>query len=297
MKAKVYILIIISGFILWNCNNSIDNNEYYFESPFPKREKNLWWKLGSQFSVIRDNDTITYNLTFKRDNRTNLIVNDKTKDTIFYGTVNKYRGLYYFNYQRNDSSFLISGIDIDKNIFNNHNTITDLRSTLFQIFYLADSLENGKYQKLITRVDSNKNIVWLKPDKKILDKFYSSIIDSIPRDTIIDIIKDSELKTVNWDTSQISESRENISSINGEEYGIIKKIYPNPINDYCILEIYQNGDYYFDLTTTSGKIIKRKRIDSDIERIDLTGIQSGIYILRVYPFDKKDVESVKIIKK
>jgi len=161
MRNRIFILTVLLTFLLTSCDDS--QPDITFDSPFPKRKKNLQWKLGDQFSILKNNDTITYRITFNHIDRENYIINNNTNDTIFAGTVSKYRGLYYFDHQINDTTYWISAVDIDKDIFNMHNTIRGLGlGTAFQqMLLLNNEIEQGNLKKLIKYTDPDKNIIRL----------------------------------------------------------------------------------------------------------------------------------------
>ncbi len=297
MTKRLLISTIILTLLLANCNDPNDPQtriSLSFDSPFPKRNKNLWWKLGDQFSFKKNNDTITYRLAFNSENRKNHIINNKTNDTIFAGTISKYRGLYFFDYQINDTTYWISAVDIDKNIFNDYNTMRGMGTVLQQMQLLYERIDQGEFKKLIKHKISENNIR-LKPDKKLLLDFYSSIIDSFPPDTLVD------LQTIEGKAEKVPDTTDqtniNETTVDFDEYEIIKKVYPNPTQDYCNIETYQADQYHFDLVDNTGKLVHRGQLTSSTEKIDLTDIQTGMYVLRIYTVDKKNIETIKIIKK
>ncbi len=72
-------------------------------------------------------------------------------------------------------------------------------------------------------------------------------------------------------------------------------VYPNPFTD--IIHIENAGLHSFKLTVLNelGQEIKQRKINSEIHSVDLTGLNAGIYFLRL---ESKEVfNTVKIIKK
>lgn len=295
MRNRIFISTLLLTFLLTSCDDL--QPDISFDSPFPKRNKNLQWKLGDQFSILKNNDTITYRITFNHTDRENYIINNNTNDTIFAGIVSKYRGLYYFNHQINDTTYWISAVDIDKDIFNMHNTIRGLGTAFQQMLLLNNEIEQGNLKKLIKYNDPDKNIIRLHPDKKILHDYYSSIIESFPADTLVDLTTDQEPTENTTDTLQFKELQDTPeTAVDFEEYEIIKNVYPNPTKDHCNIELYKTNQYHFDLVDNSGKLVHRGQFTNRTNKIDLTDFQTGIYILRVYTADKNDIETVSIIK-
>ena len=293
---KMTTRIIISTIILTLLLTSCDDPDISFDRPFPKRNKNLWWKLGNQFSIRKNNDTITYRLAFNSADRKNYIINTKTRDTIFAGTVSKYRGLYFFDHQFNDTTYWISVVDIDKGIFTSTPTIRGLGTVYQQMKVLQKQVNQGKHKQLIQHIDADSNIR-MKPDKKLLHDFYSSIIDSLPAYTIIKL--ETPEKTINKsvDTTTTDDTDTAETIVDFEEFEIIKKVYPNPAQNHINIMTYQADQYHFDLVDNTGKFVHRGQLTGKSEKIDLTDIQKGIYVLRIYTADKYKVETMKIIKK
>jgi len=117
-------------------------------------------------------------VSFKRSNKENCIVRQDTRDTVFSGIINKYRGLYYFNKELNDTTFWIYTVKIDET------TITGLGNGWLQMLYLNNEVinvvkENSDLKKLIKYKNSGNRKIRLIPDKKILSNFYHTIIDSM----------------------------------------------------------------------------------------------------------------------
>jgi hypothetical protein len=183
-------MVIVFLAIFSGCNDLAKqeyNRDISFNTPFPKRNKNLHWKLGDRFTILMDGDTLTYHVSFNPDNRYNYIIDNSSDDTIFAGTVSKHKGLYFFNHRINDSSYWISGVDIDKSMFRGHNTIAGLGTAHFQMQMLYDSIQEGDYHDIIIYFDTVQKKIKLRPEIDILYSFYSSIIGQLARDTLIDL--------------------------------------------------------------------------------------------------------------
>lgn len=74
------------------------------------------------------------------------------------------------------------------------------------------------------------------------------------------------------------------ASISQKEFNEIFKVYPNPTNDYIRINYSENHniqleDLTFSLIDITGKIVKEITIDALNNKIDLTNITSGTYIL------------------
>ena len=285
---KKVVIILITVIILISCDENRElmpiSMKATFETSFPKHEKNMIYKLGKEFSLKNNNDTVNFKVFFDKKNRFNYIINKKTNDTVFSGIVNKYRGLYYFNKQINDTTYWIYAVKIE------NGTITGLGTEWFQMIYLNEQLDNVLYKKqvenedlklMIKTINKDTSIIKLIPQKKIMRTIYQSMIDSLPLDTIVDGFdyenyeELSGIKNYEIDTT-LKETSKN---------GIIINLYPNPANEYIILEVDKANENIFSIfniyrqIVMSGKIIEKKM------KIDVSELSSGTYFISL---DKED---------
>lgn len=283
---KKILIISLVALILASCNEN-GNLTATFESSFPKRGKNMTLHLGDEFSVKKNNDTIDYKVLFKKEERINYIINKKTKDTVFSGRVNKYRGLYYFNQQINDTTFWIYAVKIE------NGTIKGLGTEWFQMAYLNEELEKVLYEKqgaikdlelMIKTINKDTSIIKLVPEKKLMKMIYRSILDSLPSDTIIDFFgvdNTYEFET----TDNIIEITEPKETSNKE---IIVKLYPNPANEYIVIETKGFLENIYGISNTMGQIVLSGKINSEEFRIDVSEFNAGTYFISV---DKENGKS------
>jgi len=293
---KKILIILLLSVVLTSCdeNGIIDlSMKATFESSFPKRGKDMTLQLGDEFSVKNNNDTIDFKVLFEKEERINYIINKKTNDTVFSGIVNKYRGLYYFNKQKNDTTFWIYAVKIE------NGTIKGLGTELFQMAYLNEELDKVLYGKqganidlelMIKTINNDTSIIKLTPEKKVMKIIYRSILDSLPSDTIIDFFgveNTHELKTTE-NTIYISEPNE----ISSEE--IIVKLYPNPANDYIIIETKDLLDNTYRISNTKGQIVLSGKINSEEFKIDVSEFNTGTFFINVDQENGKS-ETLKFI--
>ena len=72
-------------------------------------------------------------------------------------------------------------------------------------------------------------------------------------------------------------------------------IYPNPANDFLTIEI--NSESYYDVIDSHGIILQQGRLDVGRNNIQITNLQNGTYIMRLYGKDKKHPnKTMKFIK-
>ncbi len=72
------------------------------------------------------------------------------------------------------------------------------------------------------------------------------------------------------------------------------KVYPNPAKNSIFIEVDElKNNYFIALTDISGKELKNQKISENVSKIDITGLSSGIYILKI--ISTKETQIVKII--
>lgn len=295
---RSYFITLIVPFILLSC---LDSEEEVFEvfpmssfdSPFPDRTKNLTWTLGSEFTLKQENDTLNYIVLFEKKSRQNFIINEKTNDTIFAGTVCKYKGLFYFNSQLNDSTYWIHAVKIE------NGTIRGLQTEREQMFAWDSEFEdsvldsndiNSKKSPVLKYIDRQNNIIRLTPNKKEMQKFYESIISDFPADTFINWIVPISDSTIDQNIS-----KSELNGMENSELELISKIYPNPAVDFVTIKLSRTGVFEFGIFDENGKLLQQGKLLTEITEIKLSELENGTYFIRVYPADHEEVETVKLI--
>lgn len=159
-----------------------------FDKPHPKRPRNLEKVLGSQFSIKRENDTISFKVNFNKISKVNVITETNTNDTIFYGMVAKYKKLYYFNQQFNDSTFWIHAVRIRKGYIQGLQTewgqmkAWDVEiDSLFSI----QNEDKNPLSSIVISYNPELERIRLTPKRKLIRAFYESIIDSMPQEHFV----------------------------------------------------------------------------------------------------------------
>lgn len=248
-----------------------------FDSPFPKRNRNLENILGNTLTIKSGTDTLTLNISSLKNS--NLITNNTTGDTIFYGTVSRFRGLYYFNQQINDSSYWIYAVKLADDL------VYGLNTAWIQTMLIDRAIENGKHQKLVRYITPER--IRLHPDKRELRYLFAAIIDSIAPDTIL---HDQEASPVLADTVKT------ISPIDPEELDLLSKAFPNPTTGVVNIELQQKNKITYRLTDLDGNTVLKGHFSGTKNKIDLGGQKSGIYSLILLDPEDNTKETIKIIK-
>lgn len=270
---SITILIIITS-----CESgNISFPKTTFDSPFPKRNINLDKIIGDHLLIKSWLDTLSISISSTR--KFNLITNDKTGDTIFLGPICRYRGLYYFNQQLNDSSYWIYAVKITDNLIYGLDTGYD------QMLLVDEFIDKGLYPQLVKY--QTEDAIRLHPEKRGLKKLFTSIVDSISPDTIINTKETSAFSFENIATG---------SQIDPEEYELITNVYPNPTRDYINIDLGRNENITYQLINHKSQSVLTGDLTSQKSRIDLLNLPEGIYAMVLQNKKTKQKEVLKIVK-
>jgi len=247
-----------------------------FDAPFPKRNRNLSNILGDELTIKSGNDTLELKISSTRTN--NLITNSQTGDTLFYGKVTKFRGLYYFSERLDDTSCFIYAVKISDKL------IYGLNTGWTQMSLAGEEIKKGN-NKLLRYINSDSTTIRLHPDKYEMKKLFGSIINKIDPDTIL-----------NFKEEEVEERSNFVMETNSEELDYISKAYPNPTKDFVTINLQQKENSSFQLTDLRGNILKEGKINTAAFKIDLSKEQAGIYMLTMINASDKEKETIKIVK-
>jgi len=80
--------------------------------------------------------------------------------------------------------------------------------------------------------------------------------------------------------------------------GLEVRVYPNPVSDMLMIEVIQTGNdlFRYELFDITGRKLVLKKMNSNIEEIDMSSYVSDIYLLHVSDPTLKHVKICKIIK-
>lgn len=261
-----------------------DDSHISFDKAFIKRPKNLTFILGEQFTCVDEKDTFTIKVSYDKSTKLNYLTDSKNGDTLSSCWVSKFRQLYYFREQFNDTSFWIYAVQIKDH------EIKGLQSAWLQMSELQSEVNHGKFKEIIKYHDTTNKITRLTFNKYKLKNFYTKVLDSIPSLKIISVIKNpaaiSQTDTITARTS--SEVLEQSSSI-------IKKIYPNPAVDNFNINFEDYGYFNIDIYDFNGRIIKSSQVTSNKVNLNLEDVLSGNYVVRVTQKATNEMANVKLI--
>lgn len=278
---KNLILFLIGIVTLASCDDGKTHRPLStFDAPFPKRNKNLSMILGNRITIkTATNDTLILKITSNPNN--NLIINSQTGDTVFFGTVCKFRGLYYFSEQVNDSSYWIYAVKIAEPL------IYGLTKGWMQLFYVDDAVIYGANKKLVKYINADTSIIRLYSDKRELKKLFSSIFKYEKPDTIINLQNTVPLAV---DSTTI------MAAIDPEDFNYFLKAYPNPTSGIITIELQQKNIPEYQLSDLKGNIIFEGKFENFSNKMDLSRQQPGMYTLTIINANDKQKESIKIMK-
>ncbi|HCS19868.1 MAG TPA: hypothetical protein DIW47_04795 [Bacteroidetes bacterium] len=258
-----------------------DGAEYFpkttFDSPFPKRNRDLTAVLGEKLVIKSGTDTLV--LTISSFKNYNLITNSSHGDTLFKGTVCKFRGLYYFSQPFNDTSFFIYAVKLTNNL------VYGLNSAWEQTMLIERAIENGQHQKIVRY--RSADVIRLYPDKRELKNLFSAIIDSIAPDTLLNF---QETAPVLADTSKA------VTPIDPDDFEFLSKAYPNPTSDFITIELQQKAKITYQVTNLNGKTVLQGQFTGTKNKIDLSGQPEGIFYLTLIDAANNQKETTTIIK-
>lgn len=283
MKSLVKLLLIglvVSGI---SCTNKWASMmpKSSFDAPFPKSGKDLSELLGNKLYIKRGKDTTVFSVINKGDK--NLII-DKNSDTIFFGTVSRYKGLLYFSQQLNDTAYLIYAVR------RSGNYLYGLNAPWYEGILIDHSINRGEYKEMLKKMGKDGSFIRLHPDKNDMRKLYTMIMDSLPPDTLITMPqKPGEVAKV--DTASI------IKEVDTEDFEMFSKVYPNPVTDELNIELQKKQDVGYTISDITGKAISNGQLHDTLNRVEVKALNPGIYVLTLAKANGKGEESVRVIKK
>jgi len=270
--------LFVLTILLSSCGDSAEKfPKTTYDSPFPKRNRDLTNILGDNLTIKKGTDTLA--LTISSFKNYNLITDSKTHDTLFKGTVCKFRGLYYFNQQINDTSFFIYAVKLTDNL------VYGLFTSWEQTSFVEKAIENGEHKKIVKYLSADR--IRLHPDKRELKNLYSAIVDSIRPDTILQFKELSPTPT---------DSTKTITKIDPEDFEFFSKVYPNPTINFVNVELQEKNKITYHLTDLNGKVVLQGQFTDITNKIDLSKQTAGIYYLTLISPTDNQKETTKIIK-
>ena len=133
IKIKNILPLIFTALSLNACSEL--DSEVEFSEPIKGRLINLSNNVGESFQILRENDTIKYNLYFDKSTDNNYLVKSDI-DTVFIGTVTRRNELFLLNRQLKNGKFAIHALKF-----------TDSTVTGLETEWLQSNIINSKLIK------------------------------------------------------------------------------------------------------------------------------------------------------
>lgn len=157
-----------------------------------------------------------------------------------------------------------------------------------QTLLVDRKIESGEDQKLVKY--RTASIYRLHPDKRELKNLFSTIVDSIPPDTIL------QLRKIIGSPFGPADTLVTDVQVDPEDFEFLSKAYPNPTTELINIELHQKNKITYQLTDISGKTVLQGQFSDTKNKIDLSGQSPGIYSLTLMNPANNFSETTKIIK-
>ncbi|GAA4372348.1 hypothetical protein [Hymenobacter koreensis] len=145
-----------------------------FEPYSVKHPLNLERVLGRRVTLLGP-DTLALAISFDPATRQNLIVSSDSSRQPLSVWATRYRGLYYLTQStQHDSVYLVHAVRISSS------QVQGLYHDYNQLTKLAEAVNDGQYQDLISFQDNKKEVLRLRYHAKTLRPFYEAVLDSLP---------------------------------------------------------------------------------------------------------------------
>jgi hypothetical protein len=269
--------------VLFTMLTSCDDNGHggimsRYDGPFPKRNIDLTDDFGTELLLKNGNDTVA--LSLSGGEGFNLITEKKTGDTLFYGIVSKFRGLYYFSQRINDSSWWINAVRKEDNL------VWGLGGGYEQMWAMDSLAIGGGLKNLITDMDTFRKYIRLHTEKKIMKRLYRELLANTKADTIL-----------SSDVSMYTNESVAKTADDSDDYEIAKNVYPNPTTGMVNVELEDTEGLQYQVTGVNGKVVSQGEIRQLSAKIDLSNQQDGVYLLLLINGKEQQKETIKILKK
>lgn len=243
-----------------------------FEEEISNKKLNLAKKLGNRFNVLRNQDTITYHLTFNKETKNNLITREGI-DTVFLGSVNKRKDLYLLNEKKRNGNYSIHAIKVTDS------TITGLETQWAQSHIINQLLKNEKYNSLITDTSGTTT---LKANKRDAKNLFRQVIDSLASEPILFLYEEKDSSTKIELTNQVTDT-----------FNKKIEIYPNPVSTSFTITVPRDSMNYL-LYNSQGELTKSMFLNNRTTLINCNELKSGEYYLTIY--DAKETLKTRLTK-
>jgi hypothetical protein len=268
-----------AALLLVACDSSTP--EITFEAAFPKQHQDLTAVLGEEFQIRQGQDTLRYRLATNR--QAAVITTAGEGDTLFFGKITHFRGVYYFNQPKKDGTYYLHAVKIRNNL------IHGLHSREQQGNMLVEQIRKGAHKNLVTYISPDSSQIRLKANKKELKELFATVLPQITPDTLV--TSHTAGPRARLQTSKPSQPPPQKSPF-------LVSAFPNPTKDIVNLRLRETHLVNYQLTDLKGKTVAQGQEQGELLHIDLHHLQSGIYALTLTLTDhqRQEQESLRIVK-
>ena len=269
-------MVFISCFLI-GCDEL--KTDVQFSETIKGRKINLSKKIGNNFQIIRESDTLKYSVSFDKSKSINYIIKSDF-DTIFEGTITKRNELFLLNRVLKNGNFSIHALKFTDS------TITGLETEWIQSKMLKSESRNSDYSESI--IDSTDSFL-INLNKSDGKSIFRKIIAKLePEKRVRKLKKYSNIQPIE-DSSKFNKKVDNNSQIN--------KVYPNPFDDKITIILNEKAPYIFKIFDLNGQLIKTTKLNTAEITIELNNLNSKTYILKVYNSDNKFMDDFKLFRR
>lgn len=301
------IVLIISIFSGCGEPKRADYGLIYFDSKFPKGNKNLQNILGNSFMAKRMQDVVEitsegvaidsvaysssdsipfqlaevdsdpaaskgieeYIVNYDKATELNTIIRKATNDTLLHGWISKFRGLYYVSEPVNDTTFRLFAFKIEKNI------IKGLLGSGWQDYNLLLKIDSGYYKNIVKyrqQKDSSSYFYKLKNDKYTLRNFYEHETTDAPG---LEIVEEKEPELPRTITQKNTVPKPPTQT----KTDLKISVYPNPSVSTCTVSFNATASYKLEFFNLQQRLIRSMRQRGDSFSVDVSGLEEGVYFI------------------
>lgn len=250
--------------------------EVQFTEPIKGAKINLIDYLDETFSLIQDNDTIEYSITFDAETKENLIT--QKEDTIFIGTAIKRRELILLTRELRKGKFGIYAIKISDT------TITGFNTEYYQNRIMDSLIYTSKHSGLIKDTTEHTTI---KANRRSSKHLFRDVIALLPPEKII---REKPIKNPKPDI------RISATEISPTPTALVKSTFPNPFTDVIHIEMSTEGSFTFEFHDHHGKLISTHKKTGQNFEFDLTNAPKGIIFISVVQINNSRFEQLQTLK-
>lgn len=272
---KVYALFI-TGVLLSCADGERTNPLSTFKGPFPKRNINLANLIGDKIRLKRGGDTLELSIVSRKG--VNFVIDNSSLDTIFFGRVSKFRGMYYLSQPVDDSGYWMSAVKISDH------TISGLTNPWAQRHLVDEMILKGEHPGIVYHIDPDTTSIQLKADKDLIKKLFGEIIVHVSPDTILSA--DERPLLSSYVQTDEARPREVEARVN---------IYPNPVKTVLTIDISETRPATYSLRDLEGKLLMLGSLTDSRSMLDLSSLPPAEYIFIIQVGNSKQ-EQIRILK-